>query len=388
MLLVLAIAAFILALLPAALFAANVPLFRPLPQAPEGGQADSGPLVLSPISVLIPARNEEPSIVAAVESILANRGVDIEVIVLDDHSEDATAALVRQLAARDARLRLESAPALPPGWCGKQHACHRLASHARHDLFCWMDADVRLAPDALRRISAWMSAHPDVGLLSGFPRQQTQTFLERLLIPLIHFVLLAFLPLARMRASKDPSLGAGCGQLFIARRAAYVQAGGHSAIASSRHDGLMLPRAFRKAAIATDLFDATDAASCRMYHSSADTWKGLAKNATEGMAAPRAILFWTLLLGLGQILPLFLLFHAIAAQPHQVAIRVLAVGALLLSLSVRLTAALRYSQTVAIALFHPLAILTLLTLQWHALALQFLGKSPAWKGRTLSVHPS
>src|SRR5262249_61852699 len=99
------------------------------------------------ISVLIPARNEERGIVAAVESALASEGVSLEVIVLDDHSEDRTAALVEGLARRDSRVRLVPAPPLPEGWCGKQHACHVLAGCACHPLLAFLDADVRLAPD-------------------------------------------------------------------------------------------------------------------------------------------------------------------------------------------------------------------------------------------------
>ncbi len=114
-------------------------------------------------------------------------------------------------------------------------------------------------------------------------------FLERLVIPLIHFVLLGFLPLARMRASRSPAYAAGCGQLFLARREAYEKMGGHAVIRTSLHDGLTLPAAFRRAGLATDLFDATDVASCRMYHGAGELWRGLAKNATEGIAHPARI---------------------------------------------------------------------------------------------------
>ena len=97
-------------------------------------------------------------------------------------------------AASDARVRLEAAPPLPAGWCGKQHACHVLAQLAKNPLLVFMDADVRLAPDALARMAGFMEENP-VALASGVPRQETGTFSERLLIPLIHFILLGFLPM-------------------------------------------------------------------------------------------------------------------------------------------------------------------------------------------------
>ena len=124
-----------------------------------------------------------------------------------------------------------------------------------------------------------------------------------------------------MRASRDPAFAAGCGQLFLARRARYEQIGGHAAVRTSLHDGLTLPRAFRQAGLSTDLCDATDVASCRMYRSAREVWFGLAKNATEGLASPRLIGPATLFLLGGQVLPLVLLvvagvtLDAVAAVP-------------------------------------------------------------------------
>ena len=95
-------------------------------------------------------------------------------------------------------MRLETAPPLPDGWCGKQHACFALSKLARYDVLTFLDADVRLAPDALARMAAFLRA-VGAALVSGFPRQETGTLLEKLLIPLIHLLLLCFLPLWAMR---------------------------------------------------------------------------------------------------------------------------------------------------------------------------------------------
>ena len=153
--------------------------------------------------------DEELRIEASVRAALASVGVELELIVLDDHSADRTAAIVGEFIRIDSRLRLETAPALPSGWCGKQHACHVLAARAHHPLLVFMDADVRIAPDALARIAACVHGS-DRGMISGFPRQETGTLLEELIIPLIHFLLLGFLPIWRMRRSPHPAFGAGC----------------------------------------------------------------------------------------------------------------------------------------------------------------------------------
>ena len=368
-----------LAAIPCGLFLLNLFAYRTLPiRRSEIGD---------PVSVLIPARNEEANIHTTLEAVLANSGCDFEVIVLDDHSTDQTAQIVLDIAARDSRVRLETAPPLPPGWCGKQHACHILANLARHRLFAFIDADVRLAPDALARMAQFMK-RTNVALASGVPRQELGTFIERLLIPLIHFVLLGFLPMHAMRRTRWPSMSAGCGQLFIARRDAYQQCGGHAMLRDSLHDGLKLPRVFRKAGLATDLFDTTDLATCRMYHTDGETWRGLGKNATEGLAAPATIGPITVLLAGGQVLPFVLL----ACAPKLSASGLLCAAlASVMALLPRLIGALRFRQPLGGALLHPVGVFTLLAIQWLALARHFLGKPSEWKGRsygeTTSIEP-
>ena len=120
--------AFCCAAVPAVLWVWNMLLYR---EPGAGSCAEMGHCVLpDAISVLIPARNEERVIAASLTSLLASRGVQIEIIVLDDASTDRTAEIVLSFAAKDPRVRLESSPPLPRGWNGKQHACHALAAKA------------------------------------------------------------------------------------------------------------------------------------------------------------------------------------------------------------------------------------------------------------------
>lgn len=322
------------------------------------------------VSVLIPARNEEANIAAACAAVLASTGVDLELIVLDDASTDRTPQILA--AIDDPRLRVASAPPLPPGWSGKQHACHVLGTLARHDLMVFVDADVRLAPDAVHRMAGVMERHPETGLASGFPRQIVVTWSEQLLLPLIHFMLMGWLPMAAMHRQTNPALGAGCGQLFIARRDGYLRAGGHAAIRASLHDGITLPRAFRRTGQMTRLFDATQLATCRMYVSANQVWEGLCKNATEGMAKPAALPVWTVILFGGQVLPLLLMLTAPSAP---------ALIALILSVGLRLMLASRFRQPLLPALLQPAAIAALLAIQWYSLVRQLRGGRATWRGR-------
>ena len=374
---ILAIIAALLALLPALVFIGNWSRYRR-----TMASSDAGPV--PGVAILIPARNEELSIADAVTAALASSGVDLEVIVLDDHSDDRTADIVRDLAGKDQRLRVASAPPLPAGWCGKQHACHILSTLATKDVLIFIDADVRLAPDAAARAIAFMNESQS-DLVSGIPRQQTGTLLEKLLIPLIHFFLLGFLPIGRMRASTDPAYGAGCGQWFIARRDSYRKADGHAAIRQSLHDGIQLPRAFRRAGLRTDLFDATDVASCRMYRSAGEVWRGLEKNATEGMAGPAAIVPWTFVLFLGQVFPIVLLVYLLPRGhfDHRgtIAATLCAIAALA-SYAVRAASAVRFRQSWLGVALHPVGVLLLLAIQWSAFLRNLTGRPAQWRGRT------
>jgi hypothetical protein len=377
LLLAVAVLSIALAAWPALLFLRNLLHYRGLPRA-----AQAGAWAHLPISVLIPARNEAHTIADALKAVLANRH-PMELIILDDHSTDGTAAIVSRFAQRHPQVRLEQAPPLPPRWCGKQHACLTLAGLAKNPLLLFLDADVRLAPDALRRLAAYADAHPDIPLASGFPRQVTRSLLEDLLIPLMHFILLGFLPLHRMRRSASPAYAAGCGQLFLARAEAYHAIGGHALVKSSLHDGITLPRAFRNRGHRTDLFDATDLASCRMYTSPGEVWKGLAKNATEGLAAPAMIFPVTLLLLIGHVLPFaVVLLHQVFPLPPQVVIA--AAIAVSLAWTPRLYAMIRFRQAPLGALLHPVGILLLLAIQWYALARRLRGCPATWKDRSYS----
>lgn len=378
MLEVLLIAGMLCGLWPAILFLINYALYREPPAVAAG-------TALAPVSVLIPARDEEAAIQAAVESVLASAGVTLEVLVMDDASADRTAAIVQAMSAVDARVRLLAAPPLPTGWNGKQHACWHLAHAAQYQRMCFVDADVRLEPDALRRMLHFLEESGSA-LVSGFPQQETVTTMEWLLLPLIHFVLLGFLPLAGMRESTAPGFAAGCGQFLLVKRAEYFASGGHAGIRETMHDGLRLPKLLRQHGLRTDLADLTRLARCRMYRTGHQVWNGLAKNATEGLAAPARIVPITVVLGLGQVMPPLAVVWLLASRrglPLPVAAcLVIACVAVWLP---RFLAAMRYEQKLRSAWLHPVGVATLLVLQWYALLRKLTGGAVNWKARSYSA---
>lgn len=359
-----------LASLSALMITINWPFLRKTPKSTQGSKPK--------VSVLIPARNEADNIADALDSVLANTHVDLEVIVLDDDSQDDTAAILKHYSKQDQRVRFYKAPALPAGYNGKQHACAVLSTYATQDWLLFIDADVRLSPDAIYRTVSYARQHQQQ-LVSGFPRQKTTTWLEKIFIPLMHFLFMGYLPLLGMKLTKMTGFGAGCGQFILFDHQAYKATGGHHAIVKCMHDGLALPRLFREQGYRTDVADITDICICHMYDNWQDLWNGFSKNATEGMAKPVALPVWTLLLFGGHVLPFLLLPAAwLASLPVLTFTCLLAI---LLCYVQRLTLAVRFRHSIASIIWHPVAVMILLSIQWVALINARKGKPASWRDR-------
>ncbi len=363
----------ILAAIPVVLFLWNLAIFR----APQRDPSAPTPEV----SILIPARNEAANIQSAVESALQSTAVDLEVIVLDDDSTDGTSEIVQALAKADSRLRIIYSKPLPDDWSGKMFACWQLANHATKPWLLFVDADVRLAPEAAGRLVGFaQSDDQPLALVSGPPRQITGSFAEKLLIPLIHFILLGYLPVWAMRRSTNPSFSAAIGQLLLVNREAYEKSGGHSKIPTTFHDGLNVPRILRESGYRTDLCDVTHLASCRMYHNASETWNGLLKNAAEGLGAPKTIIPMSVMLLGGHVVPwIGLAFsEGLAWQ--------IFLAAALSGILLRMMAAIRFQQSLIGAIAHPIGITVLMAIQWTGFVKARLGQSTTWKDRS-SITP-
>jgi hypothetical protein len=353
--------------LPAVLAVMNLAALRGTPR--------HRPKTAALVSILIPARNEAANIGPALDAALASTDVPVEVLVMNDGSTDQTAAIVNAYAIRDARVRLLTAPPLEDGWTGKVHACHHLSEAAAGTHFLFVDADVRLAPHAAATLVGHAQAS-DAQLVSAVPRQIMKSPGELLTVPTINFLLFGYLPMGFMRRSRDPGLGAACGQLILAERETYRATGGHAAIRCLLHDGIQLARLFRRNGFMTDLVPGDRLASCRMYAGFNEAWAGFAKNAHEGMATPVGLPIWTTLLLSGHVLP----FGLLIVDPTLPIIL-----AALLSMSTRAIVTLATRENPLSIPLHPFTILVGLAIQWSVLLRIGTGHKAGWKGRLYPV---
>ena len=377
-------ASLVAAVQPLLLGVVNMARYRRAPELAEIA-AETRPLR---VAVCIPARNEKANIEACVRSVLASREVDVRAYVYDDESTDGTGEIVARLAAEDARVVVVPRRPLPAGWNGKQHACFRMAEHGLGydpalEWFLFTDADVRLEPDAVARALGF-ALRSKSSLVSTVPREITGTIGEMLLVPLIHFVLMSYLPIGRMRSTLDPAASAACGQFILVSRAAYRAAGtgadyGHAGFKDSMHDGVKFPRAVRRAGLRTDLYDGTESVSCRMYRGFGETWRGFAKNAYEGLGSLGLLVFITVYHALGQVLPWIVVALAAVGARWSLgaSLAAAAVGCALLG---RALLAARFRQSWWNIPLHLASIVALSAVQWRSLWLHRTGKR-SWKGR-------
>lgn len=230
-------------------------------------------------SALVPARNEQSTIGPCVRALLAEPVH--EVVVYDDASTDDTRRILWAIARVDPRLRVIEGDGLPAGWVGKPHACHQLARAATGDHLWFVDADTVVAPGALARLGG-----VEADVVTALPLQRLASFGERLVVPLLHLTYLSWLPLGLIRTLQDPRILAANGQVLSVSRAAYDRIGGFSAVRAEVVDDMAFCRLAKERGLRVAFVDGVEIASCRMYGSLPEAWRGFSKNLYEGIGHP------------------------------------------------------------------------------------------------------
>ncbi len=249
------------------------------------------------ISICIPARNEENNIRRCVEAALAQNYPNIEVIVLDDRSTDATSEILRQLAAhlylRHGRrqndiLRIISGSDLPEGWAGKPHALYQASTAARGEWLCFLDADTFLAPAAIS--SCYVKAlETEADLFTVMTEQILGSFWEKVVMPLVMTALsVGFSP----RKVNDPSRrdAVANGQFILIKRSIYNLIGGHEKVKDQVVEDKAISEQVKWNGHRLIVADGMQVVSTRMYTSLPTMWEGWTKNIYLGLRDHLAML--------------------------------------------------------------------------------------------------
>lgn len=331
------------------------------------------------VSICIPARNEAAVIERTVASWLAQSSRNFELLILDDQSTDNTAAILHDYAQIDGRLHVLSGQPLPAGWLGKNWACHQLSHRATADLLLFTDADVVWQPHGL----AALLAHQDTtkaDLLSVWPGQQTGSWSEWLVVPLMKFAILAYLPLAAVYHTPWTAFAAANGQALLFERDIYRASGGHEAVKEQIVEDVALARAVKREGGRLRMADGGKLATARMYRNWPEVLNGFAKNilAGHGHSVPFLLLstvwHWAAFVG-----P----WIAALLWPQPATLIVLAL-AIALRLVTELLSDRRPFVAFLRALTMPLGVVLMTLVAGRAVRWHF-GAGPLWKGRHATV---
>jgi len=251
---------------------------RELPPAPKPHSSD-----LPSLSVVVPARNEAGSIESCVRSLTASRYPDFEVVVVDDRSDDGTAALVRALPRGGARqVRVVTGEPLPEGWLGKPWACQQGAEAAEGEVLLFTDADTVHGPELLAR-SVRALHEEEADLLTVAGRQILGSFWERLVQPQIFYTMVvrfwnveAWIREGRWREA------IANGQYMMFPRDAYRALGGHQAVKDEVVEDLAMAQHTVRSGRRLQIRTAEDDLGTRMYTSLGELARGWGKNLHVG----------------------------------------------------------------------------------------------------------
>lgn len=270
-----------------------------VPLGASGAEGD-----LPRIAVIVPARDEAANIAPCIESLVGQRypADRLALIVVDDDSSDDTAGIVAALARSHGRLTLVRTPPLPQGWKGKVHACCAGAAAAPADAqwLCFLDADMRAAPEAIA--SAIQAAcGRQLDLLTLAPRHELESFAERLMLPCGLYLLGFYQDLAKIQAPGSDRVVA-TGQFMLLRRAAYDAVGGHASVRDAICEDVELALRMKRRGHRVLLMDGSRFLSTRMYSGWSTLWPGFAKNLIQLLGGPvRTVLAAPVVVGLAWI---------------------------------------------------------------------------------------
>ncbi len=332
------------------------------------------------VSILVPARNEEKNLPGLFQAISRLRYSNVELIVLNDHSEDGTEDLLKELCGENDRFQYINGKELPEGWLGKNWACHQLAEVAEGDYFLFLDADVAFLNPHLIDVLLSSREALDTQLISVFPDQLMLNLGERLVVPIMHYLLLSMLPLWWIYRLRFPSMAAANGQLMFFEGESYRTQQWHQQMRNSIVEDIAIMQAVKQQGLKGMTFTGGGFISTRMYQSYREGLSGFSKNLLAGFG--NSIVGLLGYLSLTVFLPLSGLSQIAftSLEMRSMALVVAwCVGVIALRIGISILARQAIWRNI---LLHPFQIITLLVISGLSMFKTITG-TLEWKGRKL-----
>ena len=169
------------------------------------------------VSVLLPARNEDGRIGQCLKALIAQDYTNLEIIVLNDRSNDKTVKVVESFVKENSGIKLIHGTEPPHGWIGKLWACHQLSLKATGDFLLFMDSDTILSPNTISA-AVRNSIDANADLFTTIPQRMAKNLSERLMYPFIDWSLFCWIPLKLAQRTQSSLLSAGFGQFMLFKK--------------------------------------------------------------------------------------------------------------------------------------------------------------------------
>lgn len=353
---------------------ASTPL-PPLPRTPR-------------VSVLIPARNEERNLRTCLDAVRALEWPDLEIVLIDDRSTDATPRIAAEAAAADPRVRVMGGTDLPEGWMGKSWALHQAAATATGEWLLFLDADVTVHPRALAQALGYASAEK-VAMFSGYGTLVLGTFWEKVLMPVIGGMIVGGNPLREVNDPEHPRVVCN-GQFILISRVAYDAIGGHAAIRAEIIDDVAMAREAKAKKLGYRMLFCRELFSTRMYTGFGEIWRGWRKNIYAGLSyRPQVALGVVAFVWITAVIPPLLaaargatLGDRSPGEPLFAA----AAAATVLMLVYRVYSARIFGQPWGVFWTHPLGALLVSGIFLDSALRGLSGRTVDWKGRAYAAN--
>jgi len=203
-----------------------------------------------------------------------------KIVVVNDQSTDKTASIASKIIGSKRNVKLLHTPALPEGWVGKNHACHRGVMNEKSDYFCFIDADTRPS-EHLMSASMIHCLKNNVDVFSVSPMHDMKSVSERLFLPGIFLAVSNSLNIRKMNSKKSKK-GITNGQFIMFKRESYEAIGGHEGVKNIFAEDIALGQLAKEAGLNLNFVVTNkNIFSVRMYTGFRSIWEGFAKNMND-----------------------------------------------------------------------------------------------------------
>ena len=272
---------------------------------------------------------------------------------------------------------------LPDGWIGKHWACHQLSEAAKGTIILFMDADTVLSSSIVSKAVLGMNEQ-NSDLVSLVPGRKANCLIEKLMFPLIDWMILCWLPVKLAYSSKSPYLSANFGQFMMFRKEAYVAIGGHSYLRNNLLDDFELGREIKRNGLKWNLYDGSKDITTRMYSRSREAFTGLSRSIFPvfDYRISAFILAVAILSSLAILPQLYIINSTLDGDSNQLLVFLSYFSMIMLSLSWLVTC-IKFNHNLLIVLIYPIIIIIMLSIGIHSVFTNMTGTT-LWKERRIS----